>query len=807
MLPDLRFALRSLGKSPGFASVAILTVALGLASATAIFSVARAVVFRPLPFKDESSLAWIWSTRPDRDRAFFSIPDLLDLKRTNQSTLDLAAITPFGATLTGLGEPERVPGWRVTANLFPLLGTQPHLGRLPQASDDVPGATPVAVLGHGYWQRRFGGDPQLVGRTVTLNGAAHTIVGILPPAFAIPNWETDLVATHSLETDPRRADRSTQFLRAITRLRPGVTMTQAQAEFAALTTRLAQQFPDTNATITAPRFVPLRDEVVGGYRASLLLLLAAAGALLLIMCANLAGLLAARALSRQRDAALCAALGASPARLLRTHLAEGFVIAFAGGVLGVVGCAWGLDALLALAPADLPRAREVSIDLGVLAVAAGCTLLTGLGVGLAPALRLARVAPLDVLKSSSTAATARSRGRSVLVAAQIALCTALLVGTGLLVRSLQRLLDARPGFEPARVLTAQVALAGANYRTVPGAMNFADAFVRRLHALPGVQSASLTHVLPLSGINTRSEFTRPERGAATPADTLSAANRFVLENFFVTAGIPLLAGRDFRASDDLNSRGVVIIDQALAHRHWPGEDPVGKTIRLRDGTTPEPRDLEIIGVVGATKHFSLEETATPALYLPYRQLLPPNLPFVTGRLVFVARTAGDPLALKDSALRELRALDGSLAATLRSYDEAIAWARAPRIFNLRLLAFFSVTAVLLAVLGLYAITAQSVTARTRELGIRVALGADRARIARLVLGGTARLAFAGIGGGLVLAALLAPQLGRMLYGIGAFDALTYAAVAAALAVIAFVATWLPARRATRVDPIAALRAE
>lgn len=806
-MQDLRFALRSLAKSPGFALVSILTVALGLASATAIYSVANAVVFRPLPFQDEATLAWVWSTRPDRDRAFFSIPAFLELKHGTKTIADAAAITPLGVTLTNLGEPERVIGWGVTPNLFSLLGAQAHLGRLPQLSDDAPGAPPVAVFGYGYWQRRFGGDPGIVGRVVTLNGTAHTIVGILPPDFIIPNSDNDIFIALNLANDGRRSDRSINFLRTIARLAPGATMRTAQAESAAIAARAVRQFPETDATITAPRFVPLREEVVGSYRASLLLLLGATATLLLIMCANLAGLLAARALTRQRDAALCAALGASPARLLRAYLAEGFVIAVTGGVLGVLACAWGLNALLALAPADLPRAGQIGIDWHVLSVAIGCTFFTGLGVGLAPALRLARTAPQDVLKSGSAATTSRTFARSVLVAAQIALCTTLLTGTGLLVRSLHRLLATRPGFDSTNVLTAQVSIARANYPDTPRLIAFAEEYRRRLAALPGVKSASLTHILPLTGINTRSEFTRTDRPPAKPTDQFSAANRFVLEDFFATTGIPLLAGRDFRPGDDNSSRPVVIIDEALARRDWPGEDPLGKSIRIRDGMSPQPRDMEIIGIVGPTKNFSLEEGGTPTFYFPFRQLQPGNMSFVTGRLVFVAKTANDPLALKESARRELRTLDANAAVTLRSFDEAIAWARAPRTFNIHLLSFFSAAAVLLASLGLYAIAAQSVAARTRELGIRLALGADRARIARLVLGGNARITLGGIAGGLVLAALLAPLLGRMLYGIGAFDLVTYAGVATALAAISFLATWLPARRVAQIDPLVALRAE
>ena len=807
MLPDLRFALRTLLKSSGFSLVAVLTVAIGIASVTLVYSVANAVIFRPLPYKDESSLVWIWSTRPDRDRAFFSIPDFLDLKSTNQTTVGLAAIMPMGITVTGDGEPERVNGWRVTANLFSLLGTEPHLGRLPQAADDAPSAPPVAVLGYSYWQRRYGGDSTLVGRTINLNGVSRTVVGILAKDFVIPNWDSDVIFTQSLEGDPRRTERGTQFLRAIARLKPGVTPGEAQTEFATLNQRLMDQFPGTNAIVTAPRFVPLHEEAVGGYGHSLLILLGASGALLVIMCTNLAGLLAARALSRRREAALCSALGASPARLVRTSLAEGLLLSSVGGIVGVLACAWGIDALVALAPADLPRATLIAIDPRVLLVAASASLLTGLAVGLAPALRMARTQPQDALKSGSLAMTERSAARAILVGAQIGLCTTLLICTGLLVRSLSELLRAAPGFVSAPVLTAQLALPGPAYRTVPLVSAFLDESTRRLGELPGVKSVSLTSVLPLSGINTRSEFTRADRPPARPTDTLSAANRFVGEIFFATVGIPILAGRDFRPTDDASGQAVVIVDQALAQRHWPDGDPVGQSILIRDGTSPEPRALTIIGVVGATKHFSLEEASTPAIYLPVRQMVPGNLSFFIGRINFVVRTDGDPLALRDSARRALRAVEPNATVAVRSYDDAIAWARAPRIFSLRLLGFFSAAAVLLAVLGLYAITAQAVASRTREIGIRMALGADRLRIARQVLGSSSRLVVAGIAIGIGLAAALAPMLTRLLYQVRPFDLTTYAVVAGLLACTALLATWLPARRAAKVDPMVALRSE
>ncbi len=794
--------LRSLQKSPGFALVAILTVALGIASVSAVYSVARAVLFRPLPFQDESTLVWIWSTRPDRDRAFFSIANFLDLKQANTSMEGLAAVTPLGASISGLAEPERVSGWRVTADLFPVLGVTPHLGQVPATGE---AAVPSAMLGHAYWQRRFGGDPAVVGRSLVLNGTPHTVTGVLPRDFIIPGWDHDVVLAQPLETDARRANRGTAFLRGIARLKPGVTLAQARAEFTELNARLVRDYPDDNALLTPPRLLPLREEVTGNYRHSLLLLLGAAGALLLIMCANLAVLLAARAITRQRDAALCSALGASPGRLLRLYLAEGLVIAGIGGVLGALACWWSMEALLSLAPADLPRAALVQVDAHVIGLALLCTVVTGLGVGLAPALRLARTAPMDVLKSHAATSTPRSLARSILVATQMALCTVLPIGTGLLVRSLREVLASHPGFEPTGVLTAQVALTGPPTRTVADFSGFMDEYLRRLRALPGVTSASVTSVLPLTGINTRSEFSRSDKPPADPTDSSSAANRFIGETYFTATGIPLVAGRDFNEHDKAGARGVVIIDEALARRDWPGEDPVGKSIRLKDG--PAVREVEIVGIVGNTKNFTLEEKGTPTLYIPARQMPATQLVFLAGRMNYVVKTAGDPAALKESVRRELRAVAPDAAVTMRTLGEATAWARAPRIFNLQLLGFFSACAVLLAGMGLYAVTAQSVAARTREIGIRVALGADARRILREVLGRAGLTAALGVGSGLLLACLLAPLVASMLYGVQARDTATYAAVALLLGALGLLAAWLPAKRATKIDPLIALRAE
>jgi len=797
--------LRTLGKSPAFSAVVILTVALGIASVTAIYSVADAVVFRPLPVRDEPNVVWVWSTRPDRDRAFFSIPNFLDLQRTNRTTAGFAPVTPLGFSLTGLGETERVSGWRTTASLFPLLGVVPHVGQLPPEAADPAVAPPSVMLGYAFWQRRFGGDPAIIGRSLTLNGQGLTVAGVLPPDFVLPGWPVDVVITQPLETDSRGAARGTHFLRGIARLAPGVTLAQARDEFAELNRRLVKDHPADNATLTAPRLVPLRDEITGGYRQSVLLLFAAAAALLLIMCANLAGLLAARALARRRDAALCSALGASPARLLRDYLTEGLLLAAAGGLLAVGLTAWSLDWLVQLAPADLPRASLVVINWRVVSLAAACTLLTGLGVGLAPALRLALTAPQDVLRGQSPATTTRSLARRTLLATQVALGAALLVGTGLLVRSFQKLLAADPGFNPRGVLTAQVAVVGANARSVDALNRFAEEYIRRLSALPGVASASVTSVLPLSGINTRSEFSRPDRPPGNPTDLSSAANRYIHERYFETVGIPLRSGRDFTSTDDAKSRPVVIIDEALAARDWPGENPLGKTISLREGA--QAREFEVVGVVGNAKNFSLEETGTPTLYFSARQMPAWQLAFLTGRMTYVARTAGDPQALKEPARRLIRDLDPDAAVTLRTLEEATAWATAPRIFSLRLLGFFSASALLLASLGLYASTAQAVAARTREIGVRLALGADHRRIVGQILREAVAISASGLVGGLTLAALLTPLAAHLLYGIHPYDAATYLAVAIALTLIVLGAAWFPARRATKVDPLVALRTE
>ncbi|MBA4138311.1 MAG: hypothetical protein C0518_13445 [Opitutus sp.] len=795
--------LRLFARAPGFALVSILTVALGIGSVTAIYSVARAVVFRPLPFADEDSLAWVWSTRPDRDRAFFSIPHFQELKATNTSTVDLAAITPLGITVTGFSEPERVQGWLVTPNLFPLLGTEAHLGRLPGIADELPGATPVAALGYGYWRRRFGGDPTIVGQSLVFNGTAHTVVGILPPTFFIPTWESDVLLSLAFDRDSRREARGIQFLRAIARLKPGVTPAAAEAEFANLTRLAVSRHPETDASITPPRFVPLRTEAIAGYGNSLRLLLGAAAVLLLVTCTNLAGLFAARALAQQRDAAVRLALGARASTLFRTTLGEGLWLAGCGGLLGLTGCALAIKPLLGLAPADLPRAALVTVDANVAAVGLGCTLLLGFGISLLPAWRLARTSPHDALRGVRTA-TGRSGRRNLLVGCQLALCTVLLVGTGLLARSVEKLFAAQPGFDARGVLVVQAAF-GSAQRDFPALVASIEECVRRLKEMPGVSAASLTSILPLSGVNTRSEFTRADRPPAKPTDTLSAANRFVLEDYFRTVGIPLHAGRELTANDDARSRRVVVIDRALAERHWPGENPLGQTIIVPDGRART--EYEIVGVAGSTKHFSLEEAATPALYFPVRQMPASLLPFFASRINFVVRTAGDPASLKEPARRTLRALDPAAVVSLRTLDEANAWAKAPRIFNARLLGFFGALSLLLVTIGLYAVTAQAVTARTREIGIRMALGADNRRVVREVLGDGLRLVALGIGIGLVLAYLLAPLGRSLLFQINFFDPATYGVIAVSLGGVAVLAAWLPARRAAQVDPIITLRGD
>ena len=803
---ELRTACRALVKTPGFLIIGSLTLALGIGATTIIYSVVQGVLLRPLPFRDESTLAWVWSTRPDRDRAFFSILDFEDTQRNNRTVADMAGLAPLAVNLTGQGEAERVLGARVTPNFFPLLGAVPALGHLPQPGEIAPGAAPVAVLGHGYWQRRFGGDAAILGRTLLLNGEPHTVVAVLGPDFVIPNFDSDLILLADFAGDARRTERNTSFLRAVVRLRPGVSLAQAREDFARVNDELVKKYPETNATKTAPRFIPLRAEITGLYRQNLLVLLGASILLLVLMGANLAGLLTVRSLRRLREAALRTALGATPRHLLRLFVAEGLILALAGGALGVALAAWGLPQLLRFAPADLPRIHEISVDRTVLLLSGAVTLLIGFISGFIPAIGVAHLAPNTILKSGALGGGAPGRTGALLVAAQVALSLTLLIAAGLFVRTLDQVRRTNPGFNPENVLTMQVALPAGRYGTLGLGIRYVEDSLSRLRNLPGVRLASFVTILPLSGVNSRAEFTNPEHPPADPAKKPSTRLIFVSEDFFTSLGITLREGRDFTAQDAADRQQVGIIDETFARQQWPNESPLGKRIRLEDNPAG-PREMVIVGVVAATKHFSLEEKPVTALYMPFRQFPVSNAWLFNVRMNFALRTDGEPLVLARLARAALGTVDLDVPVLIRSLHEATAWTIAPRFFSVNLLGFFAGSALLLAALGLFAIVAQLVTARTREIGIRLALGAQRPQVMQHVLGRGLQLVAFGLAAGWVLALLAARLFSRLLYGVGAFDLPTYLIGTALVLAAALLACWLPARRATKVDPLVALRNE
>jgi len=814
---DLRYGARMLWKKPGFTAVAILTLGLGIGANTAIFSLVNSVLLRQLPFKNPEQLVWAWATRTDRDKAFYSIPNFIDTRERNQSLAQMAAFANWGANLTGTGEPERLQGVRISAQAFQMLGVEAAAGRTLLAEDDQPDSPRVVVLGNKLWQRRFSGERAVIGQTLTLNGDAYTVVGVLPPDFSIPNAEIEAAIPLRMESDARRGERGSNFLRVLARLKEGVSVRQARADLARVTAGLREQYPADNAKLTAPNVLPLHDEVTGGYRAALWLLLGAVGLVLLLACANLAGLLLARATARQQEMAVRAALGATRGRLLRQMLTESLLLAITGGALGLLLALWGRSFLLALSPADLPRAGEVGLDSRMLLFTLALSVLAGLVFGLAPAWQTTKTDLAVALKEGGrgSAGGASQRLRGALVAAEIALALTLLVGAGLLVKSFTRLQQVNPGFEANHLLAARLSLPTARYSTPEALKVFYDKLAARLSEVPGVAAVGAINVLPLSGQNARTEFTIDGRLPLTPTDTPAAQNRWVSPGYFHTLGIALRQGREFSEADHERAALVAVIDETLAARHWPQQSPLGKHLLISFGGEPA-RKFEIVGVAGTIKHESLQEEPGATLYVPLAQAPRSVVSFLAGSLNVVVRGAAssfpndfkDARALAAAVRREVQAVDPEApASNIRTLTQSLDGALAAQRFNLRLLAIFAGAALLLAAIGLYGVMAYAVKERTREIGLRMALGAETRDILRLIVGQGMKLALLGVAAGLATAFALTRLMARLLFGVSATDPSTFAGIAVLLTVVALVACWIPARRATKVDPLVALRCE
>ena len=809
VVQDLRYAIRTLVRSPGFAAASISILALGIGANTAIFSVMRAVLLRPLPFRAPEGLAWVWSTRVDRDRAFYSIPNFRDTETAARSFEELAAFTPWGPTLSGDGEPERLSAVRVTGNAFRLLGSSAATGRVFEPADAEPEASRVAVISHGLWARRFGADREIVGKSVIVNGESHTIVGVLPKEFLFPGADdADLAAPLSLNADPRRTERGSNFLRVFGRLSAGSDPSRARAELASITARLRDLYPDENAKLTAPRVVPLTEEIVGGSRRLLLVLSAAVALLLLVACANLAALSLVRGLGRRHEVSVRKALGAGPIRLVTPFLAEAALVTAAGALVAVVVAHETIPLLLASAPSTLPRAGTAAIDGGVLLftsiLAGACALLSGLG----PAVVAARTPAAGSFRELGAGPAGRSgRARKAFVLAQVALSLTLLAGAALLLKSFARLTSVDPGFSPERVLSVRLTLGKARYPDAESAARFFEIATQGLRKIPGVEAAGATSVLPLSGMNARQDFAIVGRPLGKPSEAPGAQSRWVDAGYFATLGIPVRQGRAFTERDDSRAPGVAIVDEVLARQLFPGGDAVGSRLRLEDAEERQ-REGEIVGVVGGVKHFTLEEEPLGTLYLPAAQIPENMLSLLLNSSNLVVRTRVSPLSAAQAVRRAIRDIDPDVpTGSVRTMGEVRSAALSERRFTALLFGLFALSAAALAGVGLYGSLSQLVAQDRRPIGIRLALGASPTDILRHVAGRGLRLTVLGVAAGLALAVPLSRLLSASLYGVSPADPFAYALASVLLIGVSAIACGLPARRAARIDPISALRSE
>ncbi len=793
---DLRYGVRTLRKSPGFTTVAVLSLALGIGANTAIFSVVNAVLLKPLPYDEPDRLIQVWGTNTQAgiNTSVVSVPNFIDWQNQNQSFEHLAAYTFSAFTLTGKDEPEQIRSGKVSASLFDLLRVKPIIGRGFLREEDKHGGERVVVVSHGLWQRRFGADPDLVGQTLTLNNQSYTVVGIMPERFDFPG-EVEMWTPNAFDFGEFMSQRGTRYLRIIARLKPGISLQQAQAEMDTIAGRLAQQYPDTNG-LQGVNLVPLHEATVGRARPTLLILFSAVGFVLLIASSNVANLLLARATLRHKEIAIRGALGASRLRVIRQLITESVLLAGLGGVAGLLLAVWSLELLVSAIPDNVPRVKEIGVDGSVLGWTFLVSMLTGLIFGLAPALGASKPDLNESLKETGKSITAdprHNRVRSLLVISEVALSLVLLISAGLMINSFWRLQQVKTGFSPENVLAVTLSLPSYKYPKKEQQAAFFKEALERIENLPGVSSAGVTTILPLSGSMSAANFQiagRPPLEKEPQTDL-----RSISPNYLHTMRIPLLRGRFFTERDTQDAPAVCIINETLARRFLAGEDPLGQHIELG-------KSYQIVGVVGDVRHSKLDAETGPEMYRPYLQSPSPSV-------TIVARSsASDVTSLAAAVRNEIRAIDkDQLIYSLETMEQVRAKSVAPQRFNTLLLTIFAGVSLILAAVGIYGVMAYSVTQRTQEIGIRIALGAQTGDVLKLIVKQGMMLALVGVAIGLIAAFTFTRVLTSLLYGVSATDPMTYVAVTSLLTVVAVLACYIPARRATKVDPMVALRYE
>jgi putative ABC transport system permease protein len=797
---DLRDALRTMVRAPAFALMTIVTLALGIAASTAMFSLVDGVLLRRLPFEKPERIVWLWHVWSGGDTGVFSISDFVEYRDRNRTLRHVSAFRQWTANLTGLGEPERLAGIRVSENFFELLGVQPTVGRRFVDAELRGKAARVVMISDGLWRRRFGGERGVVGQRLLLNGEPHEVLGVLPPEFVFPLPDAEIAVPISIETDPSRDQPQLNALRLVARLEDGVTFEQARTDLDTVTAYLRQLHPRANGAKYGVRLVPIKDEIVGPYRPMLLLLFGAVNAVLAIACVNLAGLFLTQAMTRRREYAMRAALGAGRWQLVRRALMESTVLALAGGALGVWLSRAAITALVALVPSSIPRVADVGVDRTVLLFALTVSIVTGVLFGLLPALQVSRDATSGTLRGDGRGATgaAAQRTRSRLLAAETALALVLLIGAGLFLRSFARLQAVSLGFDTHQVLSARLSLPVA-YRNRVALTRFYDEFAARSAALPGVRSVSAASLLPLSGSSWSTDFVVEGRAAPKAADLPIAHYRPIGPRYFETLQIPIVQGREFTDQDRAGTMAVAVVNETLAARFFPDGRALGSKLII-DGADGQMR-LMIVGIAADLRHMSLDLPPGNDIYLPLHQAPPSDVIALANSMYWLVRTDPAPLTLAAPLRRALQAVDGDVPmAAVRSMDQVVGVSVAPRRFNLLLLMVFAGAALALATIGVYGVTSQIAHQRTRELGIRIALGATRADIVRLVTADTLRaVAVGGLAGSLV--AWFGGLLVRdFLFGVDAADPLTFAVVAGGVGLVAAAASAVPALRASRVDP-------